>query len=102
MFALVADGDWGIRKLLAFIKKLPGSNLERDSKFYNNEENKAVMKIINFSLEVVQDEQLRCGLEVVCSGQQQPSTVTEKTASAAAHVEDTIEVERLKRSLLTS
>ena len=66
VFDLIADGLWGLRRLLAFMQKFPGYNLEQDLECYNNEENLAVIKIVDIGLEVVADEQKRCGLEVVC------------------------------------
>ena len=66
VFDLIADGVWGLRRLLTFMQKFPGYNLEQDLECYNNEENLAVIKIVDIGLEVVADEQKRCGLEVVC------------------------------------
>ena len=95
IFDLINDGVWGIRRLLAFLQKLPGYDLEGHLEFYNNEENIAVMNIINLGLNVVQDEQLRCGLEVVYADKQ-PNTVTVKTDVSADHVKDKINVEKVK------
>ena len=70
LFELIADGVWGLRRLLAFTQKFPCYNLEKDLECYNHEENVAVIEFVKFGLEVVQAEQLRCGLEVVCNEQQ--------------------------------
>ena len=66
-----------IKKSSILLQKFPGYNLEQDLECYNNEENVAVIKIVNIGLEVFADEQEHCGLETDCEKlptQQQPES----------------------------
>ena len=61
IFDLIADGLWGLRRLLAFTESFPGYNLEKDLEYLYQDsvDSVAVKKLVTCGLEIAFEELLQ-------------------------------------------
>ena len=61
IFDLIADGLWGLRRLLAFTESFPGYNLEKDLEYLYQDsvDSVAVKKLVTCGLEIACEELLQ-------------------------------------------